>query len=51
VPARVVAAETAPIEAAAPASGRTVIIVGRDHRVIIDASVDAAINCAKIFCS
>jgi transposase len=42
VPAMVVAAETAPTEAAAPASGRMVIIVGRDRRVIVDASVDAA---------
>jgi transposase len=41
VPAMVVAAETAPLEAATPASGRMVIIVGRDRRVIVDASVDA----------
>jgi transposase len=41
VPAMVVAAETAPAEAATPASGRMVIIVGRDRRVIVDASVDA----------
>jgi transposase len=42
VPAMIVAAETAPTEAAAPASGRMVIIVGGDRRVIVDASVDAA---------
>jgi transposase len=42
VPAMVVAAETAPTEAAAPASGRMVIIVASDRRVIVDASVDAA---------
>jgi transposase len=43
VPAMVVAAaETAPMEATAPASGRMVIIVGKDRRVIVDAAVDAA---------
>ncbi len=42
VPAMVVAAETAPLEAAASASGRMVIIVGKDRRIIVDASVDAA---------
>jgi transposase len=41
VPAMVVAAETAPTEAAAPANGRMVIIVGKDRRVMVDASVDA----------
>jgi transposase len=41
VPAMIVAAETAPTEAAAPANGRMVIIVGRDRRVIVDDSVDA----------
>src|SRR6185312_9586808 len=40
VPAMIVAAETAPPEAAAPVSGRMVIIVRRDRRVIVDASVD-----------
>jgi transposase len=42
VPAMVVATETAPTESAAPASGRMVIIIGRDRRIIVDASVDAA---------
>jgi transposase len=42
VPAMVVATETAATESAAPASGRMVIITGRDHRIIVDASVDAA---------
>ena len=41
VPAMVVAAETAPTEAAAPANGRMMIIVGKDRRVMVDASVDA----------
>jgi transposase len=41
VPAMIVAAETAPLEAVAPASGRMVIIVGKDRRVMVDASVDA----------
>src|ERR1700716_1252249 len=40
VPAMVV--ETAPPEAAAPVSGRMVIIVRKDRRVIVDASVDAS---------
>ena len=42
VPAMVVATETAPTESAAPVSGRMVIIIGRDRRIIVDASVDAA---------
>ena len=42
VPAMIVAAETAPTESAAPVSGRMVIIIGRDRRIIVDASVDAA---------
>lgn len=42
VPVMVVAsAETAPTMDAAPASGRMVIVVGTDRRVIVDASVDA----------
>jgi transposase len=41
VPAMIVAAETAPLETVAPASGRMVIIVGKDRRVMVDASVDA----------
>jgi transposase len=41
VPAMVVAAGTAATEAAAPSSGRMVIIVGKDRRIIVDASVDA----------
>ena len=41
VPAMVVAVETPPI-AAASASGRMVIVIGRDRRVIVDADVDAA---------
>src|SRR6266478_7617253 len=41
VPAMVVAAETAPTMDAAPASGRMVIVVGKDRRVIVDTSVDA----------
>src|SRR3979411_2489740 len=43
VPAMIVAAaETAPTMDAAPASGRMVIVVGKDRRVIVDTSVDAA---------
>jgi len=38
----VVAAEAEPAVAAAPVSGRMVIVVGRDRRVIVDAGVDAA---------
>ena len=42
VPVMVVAAaETAPTMDAAPASGRMVIVVGKDRRVIVDSSVDA----------
>ena len=42
VPAMIVAAaETAPTMDAAPASGRMVIVVGKDRRVIVDTSVDA----------
>ena len=41
VPAMVVATETAPTESAAPASGRMVIIIGRDRRIVVDASVDS----------
>src|SRR5229473_6960306 len=41
VPAVVVAAETAPTAVAAPASGRMVIVVGKDGRVIVDSDVDA----------
>jgi transposase len=41
VPAMVVAAETASTVAAAPSSGRMVIVVGKDRRVIVDAGVDA----------
>jgi transposase len=42
VPAVVVAAaETAPTAVAAPASGRMVIVVGKDRRVIVDSDVDA----------
>ncbi len=37
----VAAAETAPTMDAAPASGRMVIVVGKDRRVIVDSSVDA----------
>jgi transposase len=40
VPAMIVA-ETAPTVPAAPASGRMVIIVGKDRRVIVDSDVDA----------
>src|SRR3982074_3658727 len=43
VPAMVVAAaETAPAVDAAQASGRMMIVVGKDRRVIVDTSVDAA---------
>ena len=43
VPVMVVAAaETAPPMGAAPACGRMVIVVGKDRRVIVDTSVDAA---------
>ena len=43
LPAMVVAAaETAPTMDAALASGRMVIVVGKDRRVIVDTSVDAA---------
>ena len=42
VPAIVIAAETAPTVAAVPTSGRMVIVVGRDRRIIVDASVDSA---------
>ena len=42
VPVMVVAAtETTPATDAAPASGRMVIVVGKDRRVIVDTSVDA----------
>jgi transposase len=41
VPAVVVAAEAAPTAVAAPASGRMVIVVGKDRRVIVDSDVDA----------
>jgi len=42
VPVMVVAAaETTPAMDAAPASGRMVIVVGKDRRVIVDTSVDA----------
>jgi transposase len=41
VPAVVIAAETAPTAVAAPASGRMVIVVGKDRRVIVDSDVDA----------
>ena len=37
----VAAAETAPTMDAAPASGRMVIVVGKDRGVIVDTSVDA----------
>jgi transposase len=40
VPAMVVAAETAPTMDAASASGRMVIVVGKDRRIIVDAGVD-----------
>jgi hypothetical protein len=35
------AAETAPTMDAAPTSGRMVIVVSKDRRVIVDTSVDA----------
>ena len=38
----VLAAEVEPPVAATPTSGQMVIVVGRDRRVIVDASVDAA---------
>jgi transposase len=42
VPAMVVPeSPSAPIAPAVPASGRMVIVVGKDHRVIVDAGVDA----------
>jgi transposase len=42
VPVMVVgAAERAPTMTAAPTSGRMVIVVGKDRRVIVDTSVDA----------
>jgi transposase len=42
VPVMVVgAAETAPTMDAAPTSGRMVIVVSKDRRVIVDTSVDA----------
>ena len=41
VPAMVVA-DPAPLAPTAPASGRMVIEIGRDRRVIVDAGVDAA---------
>jgi transposase len=41
VPAMVVAAEATPTMDAAPASGRMVIVVGKDRRIIVDAGVDA----------
>ena len=42
VPALVIAAETPAMATAAPSSGQMVIIVGKDRRVIVDASVDTA---------
>src|SRR5215203_4368606 len=42
MPVVVAASETAPAIDAAPASGRMVIVVGKDRRVIVDSSVDAA---------
>ena len=42
VPAMIVAAETVPTMDAALASGRMVIVVGKDRRVIVDTGVDAA---------
>jgi transposase len=38
----VAAVETAPMMDAAPASGRMVIVVGKDRRVIVETSVDEA---------
>ena len=38
----VLAAKVEPAVAATPTSGQMVIVVGRDRRVIVDASVDAA---------
>jgi transposase len=40
--AMVATAETAAAEPGAPASGRMVIEIGKDRRIIVDASVDAA---------
>src|SRR5947208_8103335 len=40
VPALVIPAETPAMATAAPSSGQMVIIVGKDRRVIVDASVD-----------
>lgn len=42
VPAMVATAETVAAESGAPASGRMVIEIGKDCRVIVDAGVDAA---------
>lgn len=42
VPALVMPAETPPMATAAPTSGQMVIILGKDRRVIVDASVDTA---------
>ena len=42
VPALVIPAETPAMATAAPSSGQMVIIVGKDRRVIVDASVDTA---------
>jgi hypothetical protein len=43
VPVRVVAAaESVPSMDVAPTSGRMVIVVGKDYRVIVDCSVDAS---------
>jgi transposase len=38
----ILAAEVEPAVAATPPSGQMVIVIGRDRRVIVDASVDAA---------
>jgi transposase len=42
VPALVIPAETPPMVTPAPSSGQMVIIVSKDRRVIVDASVDTA---------
>jgi transposase len=42
VRAMVAAAETVAAKPSAPASGRMVIEIGKDRRVIVDAGVDAA---------
>ena len=42
VPALVIPAETPAMATPAPSSGQMVIIVGKDRRVIVDASVDTA---------